>query len=174
MNKISKREKVMLAVLLALIVGCVYYLFFLTPTLEKKASLENEIVGMEDHVLMAQTQAAHLKKMQMELKEIKAENADIKEVPAFDNSKKLMQSLNLILSQAVQYTVDFAEADETDGIVRREVSLSYECNSYEDARAILQNIHDGKYPCVLQDVAINYSDTYNVNAALTYFEYVEK
>ena len=67
----------------------------------------------------------------------------------------------------------FGDAVETDGIVRRNVSLSYECNTYEDARAILQNIHDGKYPCVLLDVALNYDGTYRVSATLTYFEYVE-
>ena len=173
MNKISKREKVMLAVLLALIVGCVYYLFFLTPTLEKKSSLEDQIASMEDQVLMAQTQAAQLKRMQKELKELKAENADIKEIPAFDNSKKLMQSLNMILGQAVQYNLDFTGTTETDGIVRRSVSLSYECNTYKDARAILQNIHDGKYPCVLMDVAINYDETYRISAILTFYEYVE-
>lgn len=173
MNKISKREKVMLAVLLALIVGCVYYLFFLTPTLEKKASLEDQITSMEDQVFMAQTQAAHLKKMQKELQKIKTENADIKEVPAFDNSKKLMQSLNLILGQAVQYNLDFTGTTEADGIIRRSVSLSYECNTYKDARAILQNVHDGKYPCVLKDVAINYDETYKISAILTFYEYVE-
>lgn len=173
MNKISKREKVMLAFLLVLIAGCMYYLFFLTPTLEKKASLEAEILGMEDQVFAAQTQATQLRKMQQELKQIKEENTEIKAVPAFDNSKKLMQSLNMILARASEYTVDFEATTETDGIVRRVVSLTYECNTYEDARAILQSIHDGKYPCVLQDVSIDSGEeTFSIAATLTFFEYI--
>ena len=95
MNKISKREKIMLAVLLVLIVGCVYYLFFLTPNLEKQASLKEEITAMDDQVIMAQARVNHLNKMKKDLKAIKEENKDIKEVPAFDNSKKLMNSLKL-------------------------------------------------------------------------------
>lgn len=173
MNKISKREKIMLAVLLVLIVGCVYYLFFLTPNLEKQASLKEEITAMDDQVIMAQARVNHLNKMKKDLKAIKEENKDIKEVPAFDNSKKLMNSLNLILSQAVQYTLNFTGTEETDGIVRRNVALTYECAEYEDVRAILQDIHDGKYPCVLQDVSISYDEVYGVSATLTYFEYVE-
>ena len=174
MNKISKREKGMLAVLLVLIVGCVYYLFFLTPNLEQQAALKEEITIMDDQVIMAQARVTHLNLMKKEVKAIKEENNNIKEVPAFDNSKKLMNSLNLILSQAVQYTLEFIETEETDGIVRRYVSLEFDCADYEDARAILQDIHDGKYPCVLQDVAIyNEDEIYSVSATLTYFEYVE-
>lgn len=173
MNKISKREKIMLAVLLVLIVGCVYYLFFLTPNLEQQAKLKKEITAMDDQVIMAQAKVGHLNKMKQELKEIIEQNAEIKAVPAFDNSKKLMNSLNLILGKAIRYTLSFVGTEETDGIVRREVSLTYECATYDDARAILQDIHDGKYPCVLQDVSISYDELYGISATLTYFEYVE-
>lgn len=173
MNKISKREKIMLAVLLVLIVGCVYYLFFLTPNLEKQTELKADITAMDDEVISARAKVEHLNKMKKEIKEIRESNADLKSVPAFDNSKKLMNSLNLILGQAVEYSLNFTGAKETDGIVRRTVELAYECNSYKDARNILQSIHDGPYPCVLQDVSIKNSTLYGVNATLTYFEYVE-
>ena len=56
-------------------------------------------------------------------------------------------------------------------MIRRDVDLSYECTTYEDARAILQNIHDGKYPCVLKDVSISNNELYSIAATLTYFEY---
>ena len=173
MNKISKREKIMLAALLVLIVGCIYYLFFLTPNLEQQAKLKDEITALDDQVIMAQARVTHMNKMKNDLKAIKEENKDIKEVPAFDNSKKLMESLNLTLSQAVQYTLAFTGTEETDGIVRRNVSLTYECKDYDDVRAILQNISNGKYPCVLRDVAISYDELYGVSATVTYFEYVE-
>lgn len=173
MNKISKREKIMLAALLVLIVGCVYYLFFLTPTLEKQETLKSKINSMEDQVINAQAKVGQLNKMKKEIKDIVESDADIKAIPAFDNSKKLMNSLNLILSNAVEYTLSFTGAKETDGIVRRTVSLTYECNSYKDARNILQSIHDGPYPCVLQDVSIKNGTLYGVTATLTYFEYVE-
>ena len=174
MNKISKREKVLLVVLCALVVVCAYYLFFLTPTMETKASLESEITAMDDQVITAQARVAHRNKMQQELEVIKAENKNIKDLPVYDNNKKLMESLNMMLGQAVQYTINFSGTSETDGIIRREVDLSYVCNTYNDARAILQNIHDGKYPCVLQDVSINSGESYSVTATLTFFEYLEK
>lgn len=174
MNKISKREKVLLVVLCVLVVVCAYYLFFLTPTMETKAQLESEITAMDDQVITAQARVAHMNKMQSDLEAIKAENKDIKDLPVYDNNKKLMESLNITLGQVAQYTVNFASISESDGIVRREVDLSFSCNTYDDARAILQNIHDGKYPCVLQDLSINHGESYSVTATLTFFEYLEQ
>lgn len=171
MIKISKREKVMLAVLFVMLIGAAYYLLFLTPNTEKKASLEAEIASMDDQLVMAQARAVGLKQMQQELEAMKASDTEIKEVPPFDNSKKLMESLHLILGQAVQYTVNFSGISEEDGIVRRNVNLSYQCTTYDAARTILQNIHDGKYPCVLLDVSIGGEETYAVSASLTFFEY---
>lgn len=174
MNKISKREKVLLVILCVLVVACAYYLFFLTPTMEKKAQLENDITAMDDQVIAAQARVAHMNKMQGDLETLKAENKDIKDLPVYDNNKKLMESLNITLGQAIQYTVNFSGTSETDGIVRREVDLSFTCNTYKDARAILQNIHDGLYPCVLQDLSINHGESYAVTATLTFFEYLEQ
>lgn len=174
MNKISKREKVLLVVLCVLVVVCAYYLFFLTPTMETKAQLETEITAMDDQVIATQARVAHMNKMQQDLEVIKAENKDIKDLPAYDNNKKLMESLNMMLGQAAQYTVNFSGTSETDGIIRREVDLSFVCYSYNDARAILQQIHDGVYPCVLQDLSINHGESYSVTATLTFFEYLEQ
>ncbi len=174
MNKISKREKVLLVVLILLIIGSAYYMLFYTPTKEKMAQYEAELLEIDDRVLVAEAQLLHMKNMQKELDELLAEGADkIKEAPLYDNSKKLMESLNLILRSAMEYNISFVEANVESHIVRRDVSLSYQCATYKQAKEILQNIHDGKYPCIIKDVSLTYDENYSIRVALTYYEYME-
>lgn len=173
-NKITSREKVLLVVLVILIIGSLWYMLFYTPTLEKKAQYEAELLTMEDTVLMAEARLLHMKNMKAELEAMKADTElEIKETPQYDNSRKLMESLNMILMTAKEYNVNFTGTTVEDKIVRRLVSLNYTCDTYEQTREILQNIHDGKYPCVIKDVNISYHEQYTVDVTLTFFEYVE-
>ncbi len=174
MNKISKREKVLLAVLVLLIIGSAYYMLFYTPTQEKIAEYEAELIEIDDRILVAEAQLLHMKNMQRELDELLKDGAkEVKEAPLYDNSKKLMESLNLILKSAIEYNISFVEADVENHIVRRDVSLSYQCAGYKQAKEILQNIHDSRYPCIIQDVSFTYDEKYSIRVYLTYYEYME-
>ena len=111
--------------------------------------------------------------MQKELDAIKSgDMSNIKELPPYDNSRNVMNSLSVILANATQYDVSFSGVSEDDGIVRRDITLSYNCNSYDAAKAILTQIYDGDYRCLIKDLHITQSSgVWNVNVQITYFEY---
>lgn len=178
-NKITSREKVLLIILILLIIGSMYYLLFYTPTKEKITNYELELTEIEDTIILSEAKLTHMKKMQEELEALKLEagiSSIIKETPLFDNSRKLMESLNLILAAATEYEVSFANAEFTEEIVRRDVTLNYECVNYIQAKKILQNIHADKYPCIIKDVRMEQNaedEIVYTMLTLTYFEYVE-
>lgn len=173
-NKITSREKVLLVVLVILIIGSMWYMLFFTPTQEKKAQYEAELLELDDTVLMAEARVLHMRNMKTELEAILADTErEIKETPLYDNKRPLMESLNMILMNAKEYNISFSALTEEEKIVRREVALSYQCGTYDQVKEILQNIHDGKYPCIIKDVSVSYNQFYSISATLTFFEYAE-
>lgn len=176
-TKISKREKVLLVILILLIIGSLYYVLFYTPTQEQIAAYEAEYAELDDTVILYEAKAMQMKKMQQELEVLKAEaetSGTIKEVPLYDNNRKLMESLNLILDVAQEYSVTFNSTEASEQIVRREVALNYKCKNYKQAKKILENIHDDHYPSIIKDVRMEFDTEegeVSVMMTLTYFEY---
>lgn len=86
-----------------------------------------------------------------------------------------MNQLSELLEDTEQYDVSFSSVEEQDNTVRREVSLSFTCSSYEDAKNILSSISNSEYRCILKDLYINREDdeeaNYRVNVDVVYFEY---
>ena len=56
-TKMTVREKNMMAVLIALVIFCVYYFVFLVPVTEKIDNYENEILLLEDQIILADAKA---------------------------------------------------------------------------------------------------------------------
>lgn len=170
---LSVREKVLLLILILMAVFAVYYYVFYMPTQEKITFYEEEAILVDDQIIIAEAKTAKMARMEKELAEIKAgDMTNIKELPPYDNSRNVMNSLSLILANATQYNVSFSGVSEEDGIVRRDITLSYNCNSYDSAKSILSQIYNGDYRCLLKDLHITQSSgTWNVNVEITYFEY---
>lgn len=172
-KQLTVREKVLMCVLAVLLVLCAYYYAFYTPVLQKIAECKDEIVYLEEQNLLLDGQVSKMNQMQEELEKIQAgEMGSVKELPAYDNSQNVMNSLSFILKSASQYNVSFSSIEEEDSTVRRNISLSYDCTSYEAAKSILTQIYESEYRSLIKDVHIsNGGDSCHVTVDITYFEY---
>lgn len=172
-KQLTTREKVLMCVLAVLLVICAYYYAFYTPVLQKIASYKEEIVYLEDQNLILDTQVNKMNQMKDELDKIQAgEMGSVKELPAFDNSQNVMNSLSFILQSANQYNVSFATVEEEDSTVRRNIQLSYDCSNYEAAKTILSKIYESEYRSLIKDVHLsNGNGSCHVTVEITYFEY---
>lgn len=175
--EMTVREKVMLGILGVLVLFCVYYFVFLVPTNEKIETYKSDTLLLEDQILMADAKVAKMEQMQAELDEIMAGNANgLKELPAYDNSNNVMAALSTILEKSNQYNISFSNVVIEDNTVRRNISLNYTCDSYNNAKSILNEIYEGDYRCILKDLYLTSSsseesESYNVSVDITYFEY---
>lgn len=172
-KQLTNREKVLLCILAVLMVVCAYNLLFYNPTIQEISLLQSETVALDEQIATMDTQVAKMNQMKSELEAIGAgEMGDVKEIPAFDNSGNVMNSLSAILKSADQYSVNFSSVEQEDSTVRRNISLSYSCKDYDSAKSILTQIYGGEYRCLLKDIHLsNDGDGYAVTVEITYFEY---
>lgn len=170
---LTNREKGLLLILVLMALVAVYNYAFYIPTQEKIATYNEEALLLDDQILMAEAKAAKLNMMQKELAEIKAGDlTNVKELPPYDNSRNVMNSLSAILVNATQYNISFSGIAEEDGIVRRDITLTFSANSYDAAKSIISAIYNGPYRCLMKDLHITQnSDVWSVNVQITYFEY---
>lgn len=172
-KKISAREKLLILVLAAMVIVLGYMNLFYNPTKEKITTYEADVTYVGAQIATFEQKVQKMNQMKAELATIEAEGvADIKELPAYDNSNNVMSNLNTILQSANKYNINFAGTSETDGIVRRNISLSFETSSYSEAKNILLQIYNGEYRCLLKDIYVSQSGgTWTISVGITYFEY---
>jgi len=101
---------------------------------------------------------------------------DVKELPAYDNSHNVMNQLSAILSTTTQYDISFSSVEEEDSTVRRNITLSYECPTYEAAKYVLTQISNSDYRCIFKDMYVSCNkakdiESYHVTADVVFFEY---
>lgn len=172
-KQLTVREKVLMCILAVLLVICAYYYAFYTPVLQKIADFKNEMIFLEEQNLLLDAQVKRMDEMKQELDAITSgEMGNIKELPAYDNSQNVMNSLSFILKSASQYNVSFSSVEEEESTVRRNINLSYDCGSYEAAKSILEQIYESEYRSIIKDVHMSNGDaSCHVTVEITYFEY---
>lgn len=173
-KRLSVREIALLVALGLVIVFCAYYYLFLVPTNEKIQKYKDDTLAVEDQVFAIQSKVAHKTKMQKEIDEVIASGVKGNGLSQYDNRESVLRELSHALSRTEEYNVSFADTYEVDGIVRRNITLSYKCVNYEATKNILSYLHDTDYTCLFRDmyVTINDDGSCNMTVYLTYFEYL--
>lgn len=175
--KLTAREYILVAVLLLLLIGVCYYMLYYTPLQNEIQSLNNQSTELESQTSVAATQLGKMSKMQKELDEIftRPEN-EITEIAPYDNAKVVMNELNGILGQSLNYKLTFADpVIEADGIVRRTVSMSFSCASYNSAKQIINNLCNSHWRCLMRNLTVSGDDditgsSINCTANIVFFE----
>lgn len=176
-SKLSGRELIMVVFLVVLLVGVCYYMFFLTPLNKDITAINSEITDAQSQLDISQAKVASMDKMKAELEEILSRPKDeITEIAPYDNAKALMNELNGILAQGSDYAISFADPIiGDDGIVRRNVNLSFTASSYEAAKTIVSQLANNRWRCLITDLSVSSEDTIEsgavkVEAIMTFFE----
>ncbi len=179
-TKLSKREMVMVAFLLILIIGVVYYMAFYVPLQEELASIASQSANLDTQITTASAKITRMRTMQTELDEILARPAEeLTEIAPYDNKEVVMNQLHAILStQTLNYSLSNSEpAIGSDGTVRRNISLSFGCADYEAAKEVIRNLTNSQWRCLVSNLVINsssgdlFSGAVSVSATITFFEH---
>ncbi len=163
----SKREKVLIAIMAVVLIGVLWWKFVFEGVNNRLTQLDSDIATAQNTLVVEQAKAANITRMKAQLEAWRASGIPMKTMPTYDNIKPLSIELNRILGGATTYTLKFddvstgadAKKDEeqssasTDS-VQRGVTLSFDCDSYATARAILSALVDGEYPCSIDSLSI--------------------
>lgn len=153
----STREKILLSILLVVGIVVAWYQFVYLSFQNRVASLDAEIAGVQDNLIINQSQVLSLANMRQVVGEYESQGYAPVHLPAYDNTQNLMAYLNGVLAVSSEYTMSFDDPklSEEDKIVHRTGTISYNTKTYEQARGIAQSIAHGPYPCKIEALGIN-------------------
>jgi Tfp pilus assembly protein PilO len=185
MNKkitLSKRETVLLLILVVLLLGFGYFKLIHQPVANGIKEAQERQSTAETQLLIEAGKLSQMKKMEQELDElITAEGEDAFELPRYDNMRHVMIQLNTILSASQEYSLTFGELRFGEhGLVSRPIQMEFTADNYEVARMIIEQLHNCPFRCRVSDINISAEgkesisyDCVNVSLTVTFFEQAE-
>lgn len=172
-RKLTPREWILLGVLGVLVLVVGYVMLFYMPTTEARDAALAETETVRQQTAAAQVRLTEKQRMERELEALFAENPDPLALADYDNLKPIMVELNSILAFTQEYSLSFATVDDTQSVIRREISIDFTCGNYSTAKVVLQRLHDSTFRCMLNDVRITdegSGDSVKVTGTIVYFE----
>lgn len=172
-RKMNAREWMLLGVLAVLAIVCGYIALFYMPTTEARDNAIAEKANCEQQLVAVQERLAEKQRMERELDEIFAANPNPLSLPDYDNVQPVMKELNTVLA-GTDYDLSFASVDASETVVRRQISVSYSCDSYAAAKQVLERLNNSQYRCMLNDISISGQRTeegaVSIRGTIVYFE----
>lgn len=154
--KLSKREKALLFGLAIVVVVVAWFVLVYQRTTNEITHLEGEISVVQTSIDLDETRIAQKKKMQDAIDQRKAEGAQIASIPTYDNMKPLMTELDRIMGSTDTYSLSFDKLDtESTDYIMRGVGITFGANTYEIAEAVVRDIANGVFPCIVDSVSIS-------------------
>lgn len=152
----NKREIALILVLVAVLMGLMYYQFIYCDIQDKKAKYDT--TDIDNEVMIEQSKLMKINSMEAEI----AANTDSSEqdastgyVETYDNLKAEINLLNDIFADAATFNLSFEQATAVDDAVRRNISVTFTASSYKVAKEIITKLHDAKYRCLIRNISIN-------------------
>lgn len=145
----SGKEKIAMILLAVLFIGAVYYILIDQPVKNTLERTENQLADLETDIQIQEIRAQQLSEMRAELEELKADSSPVKELPEYDNAKGVVALLDAALINSIEYSLNFVPVvfDTENGVVIREIQMTFTCGSYLDARQTIKNLYDGPFRC---------------------------
>lgn len=173
MRKLTLRERVLLILLAIVVVISAYVMLFSMPLSQRAQALTDEIAQADELALQLEVRLAEQQRMERELKQLEtAEDAPVP-MPEYDNQHSVMIILNGILKDCRDYSLSFQSDQVDEQVYCRRAVIPFTCDSYHEARAILQRLHDCPLRCVLEDVELQQQEDGSVStvATVSFLEY---
>lgn len=185
MNKkatLSKRETVLLLILVAILLGFGYFKLIHQPVTEGIKAAQEQQATAETQLLIEAGKLQQMKKMEQELEALfAAEGEDAFELPQYDNMQHVMIQLNTILTASQEYSLTFGELHfDAHGLVARPIQMEFSADNYDAARAIIEQLYGCPFRCRISDINISAGkgsisyNTVTVSLTATFYEQVEQ
>lgn len=149
-RKFTFQDNLLLAAAFVLLVAMFCYIFVGKPLYAEIEDAGQEQLAVEDELEIQKHMAERKDSMnlQMEQKPQKGKG----ELGAYNNLTCEMKELGQILAGAKAYEFHFSQEEFSGNIVRRDILVSFQTDSYEQAREILEAVENGKYSCLVKEV----------------------
>ncbi len=165
-REFTRSEKVLLVILSILLVGLIYYRFVYLTTEDAIESLEEDSISTEKDLEYANAMLDKLEGMKSEMDTIEIEE-DVSRMESYNNSKNETAFLNQVLRGVEDYSVSFSDITRDGDQIRRSFSLQFVTKSYKDAVYVVEDLTNGEYRCLADDINYTLSDDDHIHIDLT-------
>ena len=154
-RQFTRREKILLVILAVLLLFALYFFAVHRPVVNAMERIQSESENVSTQITILQAKEARMQAMRKELDEILAQ-PNVVEIPRYDNLDQVAAFLNAVLLSADEYSLSFdgTASDDDAGIVRRGMSLTFTCASYELAHTMVQQLQESPYRCQISTLSI--------------------
>lgn len=174
-RQLTAREWMLLALLGVILLISGYMLLFYIPQTTERDRCIAETETCQIEIEAARLRLDEKRRMERELEELFAAETPPLSIADYDNLKPVMFELNSILASTQDYSLSFSTVDASKTIVRRSISIAFTTDSYASAKAVLQQLHDSAYRCMLDSVNLNLGrdaqSPVTVSGTIVFFEY---
>ena len=172
----TTKEKLLLLLLSLILVGLAYYQFVDQPVRIALESARTEADSLRVELKTVDAKLERMRRMRAELDDVTA-GGTATEMGSYNNAKAEIPSLNDILSEALQYSITFANVTRSGDQIRRNFTLQFTTDNYGIMEHMLSALSQNHHRCLIGDLrctaARNESvleGNITVNATATFFE----
>ena len=171
----SKREKVLLAILAVVILAIVWFVFVFQRTTAESAAIDSQIADAKSEIALESAKVTQIAAISRTIEERKNAGVQPTTLPDYDNMTALMAELDRVLAGTGSYAISFDELDTTSsaGYALRGAEISFECGSYDQAKAVTESLVHGPFSCSVDQLDLNTgsgSSGVSVTLHIIYFE----
>lgn len=149
----SKREIIMILVLILALVGLLYYRFVYLGISNQVEQYNTQ--DLESQIQLEQLQLIQWQKMQDEIKGGTIATSTLK---TYDNQKTEINFLNGLFDSVIRYNFSFERPVATGDTVRRNVSVTFTTIDYASALTIIARLYDSDDRVLIKDIKISPGD----------------
>ena len=158
MRSFTKREKIVLLVLVLFLVAGFYFLVIHYPVTNRLEEIESEELMVQDQTDFAIAKGQVYVRMKNELNDIMALPLEkITVMPSYDNFQALSFYLRGIFD-GIAPDLRFGDPKIEGRIATRSISFSFNADSYEIAKETLRQLTGTGFRCLMQNVTISPED----------------
>ena len=145
------KEKLLLVLLGLILVGLAYFQFVDRPVREALEIAHAEADSLSTELQTVEAKLEKMRRMRAELDDVTA-GGTASEMGSYNNSKAEISMLNDVLSEALQYSITFANVTRSGDQIRRNFTLQLTTDNYETMEHIVSTINASHYRCLIGDL----------------------
>lgn len=155
MRNFTKREKIVLLILVLVLLGGFYFLVIHYPVSTRLEEIESEKLMVEDETTVAIAKGQKYVTMKNELNEIFQLPFDkITVMPAYDNQTQLLYNYQTIF-QDLSPDLRLGDVKIDGNIATRTVSFTVTVSDFESAKDFIKKLTSTGFRCLLQNITIS-------------------
>lgn len=157
-REFSSREKTLLAVLLVVIAGALYFKLVDQPARIGLDRAQTEAKALQAQLDEVNRSIAAIEGMETEINGLDSRDLPHSRMPSYNAGDVELDFLNRTLDSTSDYYVGFDQVSRSGDLIRRDFSLQFRTKNYKKAIKVIKRLEGSELRCLIGDMSISSTD----------------